>query len=174
MLAEGLLTLAAQAGWTVVAAAGTDVWDPARGGFVELLGRGDPKQTQLAEQRLKETREQLTGPARTITGEVRAALAERWAGRLADLLEEEPGAEGDLRALVLQIQAELPVRTVSASDNAVTTEGDMHVSAAYAGIGGAAAGGGAAAARDQFAGLLPLPAGSPAPSARTPWPNGSA
>ena len=155
MLAEGLLTLAAQAGWTMVAAAATDVWDTARYGFVDLLGRGDPKQTQLAEQRLEETREQLTGAARTNTGEVRAALAERWAGRLADLLEEEPDAARNLRVLVEEIQAALPVRTVSASDNAVTAEGDMDLRAAYAGMVGGATGAGATAAGDQPAGLIP-------------------
>ena len=69
MLAEGLHTLAAQAGWTVVAAAATDVWDTARCGFVELLGRGDPQHTRLAEQRLEETHEQLMAAAETNTGE---------------------------------------------------------------------------------------------------------
>src|SRR5215467_7847367 len=109
MLAEALTALASLAGNTVVAAATTDAWEAARRGFARLLGRGDPKQEQLAEQRLEETRQQLTG---TDSEQARAALAERWAGRLADLLEEAPGVEADLRALVQEIQAALPASAV--------------------------------------------------------------
>jgi len=54
-LVEGLLALASLAGQTVVAAAATDAWEAAKGGVARLLGRGDPKQEQLAEQRLEET-----------------------------------------------------------------------------------------------------------------------
>ena len=55
------LALASLAGNTVVAAATTDAWEAAGQGFARLLGRGDAKQEQLAERRLAETREQLTG-----------------------------------------------------------------------------------------------------------------
>lgn len=96
MLAEGLLALASVAGNAVVVAATTDAWETARRGFMRLLGRGDPHKEQLAGKWLDETRDRLTaegaGPE-----PVRAALAERWAMRLADLLEEEPGAEAELR-----------------------------------------------------------------------------
>ena len=102
---EALMALAALAGNTVVAAATTDAWEAARRGFARLLGRGDPKQQQLAERRLEETREQLTGAQGADLEQARAALAARWAARLADLLEEDPGAEADLRALVQEIQA---------------------------------------------------------------------
>ncbi len=82
----------------------------------------------------------------------RAALAQRWAGRLADLLEEDPGVEAELRALVQEVQAQLP-GAVSAADHAaaagrdLTSEesgggvaaGVMHA-AAIAGLGGIAIG----------------------------------
>ena len=84
MPAETLMALAALAGNTVVAAATTDAWEAARRGFARLLGRGDPDRTKLAEQRLEQTREQLTGAAGTDSDQVRAVLAERWATRLAD------------------------------------------------------------------------------------------
>ena len=61
MLAEGLMSLASLAGQTVVKAATTDTWDAAKRGIARLLSRGDPKQEQLAEHRLEETREQLAG-----------------------------------------------------------------------------------------------------------------
>ena len=131
MLAEGLLTLAAQAGWTVVTAADTDAWDTARHGFSHLLGQGDPEQTKLAERRLDETREQLAGAAGAQREEVRTTLAERWAGRLTDLMEEHGVAEADLRALVKEIHAALPARMVSASDHAVSAEKDMNVKTHY-------------------------------------------
>ncbi len=136
MLAEDLTALASLAGQTVVTAAVTDAWEACRHGFARLLGRGDPKQEQLAERRLEETREQLTGAAGTDSEQARAALAERWAGRLADLLEENPDAEAELRVLVRQIQAALPAGTVSAADHAVAAGRDVNISAS----GGVAAG----------------------------------
>ena len=134
MLAETLMALAALAGNTVVAAATTDAWEAARRGFARLLGRGDPDRTKMAEQRLEQTREQLTGAAGTDSEQARAALAERWAGRLADLLEEHPDAEADVRALVQEIQAALPAGMVSAADHAVAAGRDVNISAASGGV----------------------------------------
>ena len=134
MLAETLMALAALAGNTVVTAATTDAWEAARRGFARLLGRGDPKQQQLAERRLAETREQLTGAQGQDQGQARAALAERWAGRLADLLEEHPEAEADLRALVQQIQEALASGLVSAADHAVAAGRDVNISAVSGGV----------------------------------------
>ena len=130
MLADGRLTLAAQAGWTVVIAADTDTWDTVKRGFARLLGQGSVEQAQLGERRLEETREQLDGVAQAQREEVRTTLAERWAGRLADLMEEQD-VEADLRTLVKEIQAALPARVVSAFDHAVTIEKDMSLQAAY-------------------------------------------
>jgi hypothetical protein len=134
MLAETLLALAALAGNTVVAAATTDAWEAARKGFARLLGRGDPKQTQVAEQRLEETRKQLAGAVATDSEQVRATLAAQWATRLADLLEENPGAEADLRALVQQIQAQLPAGVVSAEDHSVAAGGNVSITASGGGV----------------------------------------
>ena len=107
MLADTLMALPSLAGNTVVAAATTDAWEAAGQRFARLLGRGDPEQEQLAERRLAETREQLTGAEGADLEQARAALAERWAGRLADLLEEYPDAEADLRTLIQEVQAAL-------------------------------------------------------------------
>lgn len=134
MLAETLTALAALAGNTVVAAATTDAWEAARRGFARLLGRGDPDRTKMAEQRLAETREQLIGVEDKDLEQARAALAQRWAGRLADLLEEHPDAESDLRALVEEVQAALPAGMVSAADHAVAAGRDVNISAASGGV----------------------------------------
>jgi hypothetical protein len=130
MLAETLAALAALAGNTVVAAAATDTWEAARRGFARLLGSGDPEREQLAGQRLAETREQVTGADE----QARAALAQRWAGRLADLLEEHPDAEADLRALVQQIREALPAGMVSAADHAVAAGRDVTIGASGGGV----------------------------------------
>jgi hypothetical protein len=137
MLADTLMALAALAGNTVVAAATTDAWEAARRKFARLLGRGDPKREQLAAQRLEETRQQLTGVAGADPEQARAALAERWAVRLADLLEENPGVEADLRTLVQEIQAALPAGMVSAADHAVAAGRDVNIEASGGGIAAA-------------------------------------
>ena len=120
MLGESLLALATLAGRTVVDAAATDRWETAERGYAKLLGQGNAKQTQLAEQWLEETREQLTDGAGADMELICTALAARWAGRWADLLEENPDAEADLRALVQEIQAARPAGRHSASNHAVS------------------------------------------------------
>jgi len=137
MLPEALTALASLAGRTVVAAAVTDAWDSARHGFARLLGHGDEQQEQLAGRRLEETRRQLAGADPAEVRQVSEALAGRWAVRLADLLEEDPGAEAGLRALVREIQAAMPAAAVSAADHAVAAGGDVNVHASQGGVAAA-------------------------------------
>ena len=113
MLGESPLALVALAGQMVVAAADTDGWETVEHGYAQLLGCGDAEQTRLAEQWLKETREQLAGRAGANAELIRTALAGRWAGRLADLLEENPDAETELRVLIQESQAILPGENLS-------------------------------------------------------------
>ena len=68
---------------------------------------------------------------------MQAVLAARWAMRLADLLEEDPDAEADLRSLVGQIQAELPASVVSAADHSAAAGRDMNIEASGGGIAAA-------------------------------------
>jgi hypothetical protein len=133
-LAEALVALAALAGNTVVSAAATDAWESARKGFARLLGRGDQGKTRLAEERLAETCDRLTQTADEDAGQTRAALEAQWVTRMRDLLEEDPGAEADLRALVEEIQAQLPAGVVSAADHAVAAGRDVNISADRGGI----------------------------------------
>ena len=133
-LAEALVALAALAGNTVVTAAATDAWKSARKGFARLLGRGDPGKAKLAEERLAETRDRLTQAAGEDAEHTRAALEAQWVTRMRDLLEEDPGAEADLRALVEEIQARLPAGMASAADHAVAAGRDVNISADRGGI----------------------------------------
>jgi hypothetical protein len=132
-----LLPLAQWAGQTVAAAAVTDVWESVRGRFARLLGRGDARKTQVAEGWLARTREQLTASAHGELEETRRAAAERWAGRFSDLLDEDPAAEAQLRALTEEIAARLPAGSVSASGYSVAAGRDVNINASG---GGTAAG----------------------------------
>jgi hypothetical protein len=129
MLAEGLMALAQFAGQTVAAAAITDAWEGARHKFARLLGRGDPKKIRVAERWLAETHEQLTAAADGDLEPACAAQAQRWQGRFADLLDEDPDIEADLRALVEEIRTQLPVAVVSAADHSFAAGGPVSFTA---------------------------------------------
>lgn len=133
-LVAALMALATLAGNTVVTAAVTDAWEAARKGFARLLGRGDPDRRKAAERRLEETYEQLTEATGADLERTRMALQAQWVTRLADLLEDHPGVEADLRTLVQEIQAQLPTGTVSAADHAVAAGRDVNITASGGGV----------------------------------------
>jgi hypothetical protein len=137
MPGEVLMTLAQWAGQTVAAAAVFDIWESARHKVARLFGRGDPRKTEVAERWLAETYQQLAATEGADLESARAAQAQRWEGRFADLLDENPDLEGDLRALVEEIAAQLPAGVVSAADHAVAAGRDVHITASG---GGTAAG----------------------------------
>ena len=137
MPGEVLMALAQWAGQTVAAAAVTDVWEAARHKVARLLGRGDARKTGAAERWLDETHQQLTAVQGADLEPARAAAARRWEGRFADLLDEDPGVEADLRVLVEEIAAQLPAGVVSAADHSVAAGRDVHITASG---GGTAAG----------------------------------
>ena len=118
----------------VVAAAATDAWEAVRHRFARLMGRGDSQQTHLIEQRLEITREQLTTATGAESEKGRATLEAPWAALLADLLQKDPSAEADVRALVEAIQAALPAGKVSAADHAVATGRDVTITASGGGV----------------------------------------
>lgn len=128
------MALAQFAGQTVAAAAITDVWEAVRGRFARLLGRGDPRKTQVADQWLEQTHQQLTAAAGAELEQGRQGQAERWAGRFADLLDEDPSAEGELRALVEEVAARLPAGAVSAADHSLAAGRDAKITASGGGI----------------------------------------
>jgi hypothetical protein len=129
MLDEALMSLAQFVGQTVAAAAITDVWESVRGRFARLLGRGDTRRTEVAEGWLAQTRDQLTAAGSGTVEQVRQAAAERWAGRFADLLDEDPAIETELHALVEEVAARLPVDAVSAEGYSVAAGRDVRITA---------------------------------------------
>jgi hypothetical protein len=132
MAGELLLALAALAGRMVVDATVGDERETAQHEYAQLLGRGNPKLTWLAERRLKETRKQLTGAAMADAGLIRTALAVGWAEWLVDLLGENPDAKAELQALIREIQAVPPAKTPSVPDHAASSNGDSTIEAAEA------------------------------------------
>ena len=128
-------SLLALAGNTLVAAAVTDVWDTARHRFARLFGRGQPD--SVTERRLEATRSQLTAAAPAELEQVQADLASKWALRLSDLLEENPDAEAELRALVDEIRVMLPAGAVSAAGHSVAAGGDVNVRAEHGSVAAA-------------------------------------
>ena len=101
----------------VAAATVTDVWEAARHKVARLLGRGDPK-NRNGRAVDKETHQQLTAAADADLEPIRPRRG-RWEARFADLLDEDPGAEADLRAVVEEIAAQLPAGVPSAADHSV-------------------------------------------------------
>jgi hypothetical protein len=134
MPGEVLMALAQWAGQTVAAATVTDAWESARRKFARLLGRGDARKTEVAERWLAQTHEQLTAVEGADLERACAAQARRWEGRFADLLDEDPGAEVELRALVEEIRATLPAGVVSATDHAIAAGRDVNISADRGGL----------------------------------------
>ena len=107
---------------------------------IRLRGSWDaatPTKTGVAERWLDETHQQLTAVQGADLEPARAAAARRWEGRFADLLDEDPGVEADLRVLVEEIAAQLPAGVVSAADHSVAAGRDVHITASG---GGTAAG----------------------------------
>ena len=132
-----LMALAQFAGQTVAAAAVTDVWETVRGRFARLLGRGDGRKTQVAEQWLAQTQQLIAAAQGSGLKWALEAAAERWVGRFADLLDEDPGMEAELRALVEEVAARLPDGAVSAAGHSVAAGRDVIITASG---GGTAAG----------------------------------
>ena len=137
MPGDVLMALAQFAGQTVAQAAITDVWDTVRARFAKLIGRGNARKTEIAGQWLTQTYDQLAAVAGSELEQAQQAQAERWAGRFADLLDEDPGLEAELRALTEQVAAQLPAAAVSAADHSVAAGRDVKIAADH---GGTAAG----------------------------------
>ena len=137
---DDLMALVTLAGQTVVTAAVTDAWETARHKTARLFGRGDPERTRLAERRLDQTREQLTAAQGADVEQARAAQQAQWTTRLADLLDEYPDAEAELRATVKEIKALLDAGAVSAADHSVAVGRDVNVKDIKADRGSFAAG----------------------------------
>jgi hypothetical protein len=96
VLEEELVSLASLAGRTVVAAAVTEAWETTKHGVARLLGRGNAKRTEVAGQRLEQTRKELELVPAAELERAQLLLALSWQTRLLDLLEEHPEVAAEL------------------------------------------------------------------------------
>jgi len=106
VLPEALAAVATAGGTAVVQAMAEDGWQTAKAGLARVFGRGDPGRGVAAEERLERSRAQLASVGERELEEARAAQAGVWQARLADLLEEHPEVEGELRAWVSDVQVQ--------------------------------------------------------------------
>jgi len=107
MLTEALTALASTGGTALVTAMVTDGWEEGRARFARLFGRGDAKQAEAAAGRLEQSRGVLAGLSGADLDRARAEQEIIWRTRLGDLLEQDPAAESELRALVAEVQAQV-------------------------------------------------------------------
>ena len=105
MLAEALSALASLAGSALVTAMVTDGWEGVRARFARLLGRGAAGGAEAVAGRLEESRTVLAGLSGAELDRARGEQEAAWRVRLGDLLEADPAIEGELRALVAEVQA---------------------------------------------------------------------
>ena len=107
MLTEALTALASTGGTALVTAMVTDSWEGVKARFARLFGRGDARQAEAAAGRLEQSRAVLAGLSGPELDRARAEQEVIWRTRLGDLLEQEPAAEQELRALVAEVQAQV-------------------------------------------------------------------
>lgn len=100
MLNEAMAALAASAGTGLVTAMVTDGWQQARARVARLLGRGDAQETERQEARLERARQAVLEAPSAQADDARRQEAEAWRTRFADLLEDAPETEAQLRELV--------------------------------------------------------------------------
>ncbi|MFG1949481.1 hypothetical protein [Nonomuraea sp. NPDC048826] len=114
MLSEALLALAGAAGSALVTAMTTDAWEGAKTRCAKLLGRGSVEAEKVQAGRLEQARQELlTAGDPELAGREQQAV---WTALVRDLLEEQPGSEGQARKLVefvaAQVSAELAIGAV--------------------------------------------------------------
>ncbi|MFJ8434015.1 hypothetical protein ACIQ9P_22205 [Kitasatospora sp. NPDC094019] len=128
------MELAAAGGTAVVSAAATDIWQGTKGRVARLFSRGDDRDEQRVSVQLDRIPLELDQAAEPQQERVRASLQNRWTEKLAELLEENPDLEAELRSLVEEVRTALPavqqsfVQTNNAYGNAtqnITQAGDI-------------------------------------------------
>jgi hypothetical protein len=107
VLTEELATLAGTSATTLVAAMTTSAWQSVRSGVARLYSHDGESRQNAAEIQL-DTNAELVGRAHN-PDRARQNLVGLWTLELERLLEQHPSTAGDLRALMVQAQAALPL-----------------------------------------------------------------
>jgi hypothetical protein len=107
MMSEAVQELASAGASTLIAAMLAGDWEKSSVRIAQVLGRGEPKDTQVALDRLERSRTALAGMSGNALEHARAEQGLVWRTRLGDLLESQPDAKSELRALLTWIQQDL-------------------------------------------------------------------
>ncbi|MFJ2193892.1 hypothetical protein ACIOJE_39095 [Kitasatospora sp. NPDC087861] len=135
-MTDALVELATAGGTAIVSAAATDIWQGTKGRVARLFGRGDDRDEQRVSVQLDRIPQELDQAPEPQQERVRTALQNRWTEKLAELLEENPELEEDLRSLVEAVRAAVPLpqQTFVQNNNAygsstqnITQTGDIVV-----------------------------------------------
>ncbi|MEH1168878.1 hypothetical protein V6V47_26175 [Micromonospora sp. CPCC 205539] len=124
MLEGWILSAVAAGGSALAGAAATDAWQSARAGIARLFGRAGQRRADLAEVWADETAAEIAAAPVRQQVEVRQRLALVWQQRLADLVQEYPDLDDELRGWAGELRQRLPaaqrhwVNTFVATDNA--------------------------------------------------------
>jgi hypothetical protein len=128
---ESIEALAMSGAATLVGAMATDAWQAARSAIARLFGHGDKRRQEVAETRLDHAAAEVENADAAQRDQVRERLMGSWQTRLADLLEENPQEETELRLLIDRLRRQLPpsqqawVQNVSASAPGAVAQGVM-------------------------------------------------
>jgi hypothetical protein len=105
VLTDALMALASAGSTALVTAMVTDGWEGMRSRFARLLGRGDTTATRNADAWLEQSQATLSAVSGAEQDRVRIEQEIVWRTRLADLLEQDSHAAGELRTLVADVRA---------------------------------------------------------------------
>ena len=103
-----LAELASTAGLTLVKLMTTDLWGRAKSAAAALFGRGSPDDESEAADQLERSRGELTAASRAGDDLTATELAEQWGRRVRWLLNSDPSAIVQLRALLAEFESQLP------------------------------------------------------------------
>src|SRR5581483_8818121 len=111
MLDAAAAALATAAGKALVSAMISDAWTSFKGVFARLLARGEPSESGETERQLELEHSKLAALSQAGRERLAAEFEAACRRRFADLLQEEASSAGEIRALVEQVSAALPVLT---------------------------------------------------------------
>ena len=112
MLTEELVALASTGGSALVTAMVTDGWGSVRARFAQMFGRGDDRKSDATASRLEQSRSELVAASGMELDRVQQRQQIAWQTRLEDLLEEDPGVDEALRALLTELSEHIAAPAV--------------------------------------------------------------
>jgi len=118
--------LAGTAGTALVTMLTTEAWQAVRDGFSSLWRRAQPERAEAMESELVSTRSDLLAAQAEGDLDTREELGAEWQGRIRRLLVSHPEEAAALRALLNELEPQMPLVTPSVTQHA-TASGSARV-----------------------------------------------